>query len=611
MRSKKLIWHIFPINLCITLGAIYLVTWFGSVTLQNFYHTQKTQALEDRARLIEGQVSDFLSSRREKELEEFCRMAGRKSSTRITVILPSGTVVADSNEDAARMENHGDRSEIISALNGTTGSSIRFSATLAKKMLYVAIPLYPGIENANERKADPFGVLRLSFDVSSIDEILEGVQLKIVFGAIILAMIAAAGTMVVAHRISRPLERMKDGAERFALGDFKKPLVATDDMSLEVRALSESMNRMARQLEERFNTILQQRNEQNAVLSSMLEAVIVVDTNEKIVGINKAASKLFNIRSQDAAGKSIQEVIRNIQLQAMVREILASDTAVVDEVVVNKSGSEFFLQTNGVKLFNNTGECFGALMVMNDVTRLRRLENVRRDFVANVSHELKTPVTSIKGYAETILDSALEDADQTKKFLEIIVRQSNQLHAIVDDLLSLSKIEQDTDKEGIVLTRGKVKYVLNAAVQVCSLKAKEKDISLNIDCPEDLEVAMDSTLMEQAVANLVINAVKYSDPGSQVKIWGYEIDQDDKEMLAISVQDYGVGIGKEHLPRLFERFYRSDKARSRKLGGTGLGLAIVKHIAQAHNGTVSVESEIGKGSVFTILLPVSHDDEVS
>ncbi|MCK5195866.1 MAG: PAS domain-containing sensor histidine kinase, partial [Desulfobulbaceae bacterium] len=232
-------------------------------------------------------------------------------------------------------------------------------------------------------------------------------------------------------------------------------------------------------------------------------------------------------------------------------------------------------------------------------------------FVANVSHELKTPVTSIKGYAETILDSAFEDADQTKKFLEIIVRQSNQLHAIVDDLLSLSKIEQDTDKEGIVLTRGKVKYVLNAAAQVCSLKAKEKDISLNIDCPEDLEVAMDSTLMEQAVANLVINAVKYSDPGSQVKIWGYEIDQDDKEMLAISVQDYGVGIGKEHLPRLFERFYRSDKARSRKLGGTGLGLAIVKHIAQAHNGTVSVESEIGKGSVFTILLPVSHDDEVS
>ena len=403
----------------------------------------------------------------------------------------------------------------------------------------------------------------------------------------------------------------KDGAERFALGDFKKPLVATEDMSLEVRALSESMNRMARQLEERFNTILQQRNEQNAVLSSMLEAVIVVDTNEKIVGINKAASKLFNIRSQDAAGKSIQEVIRNIQLQAMVREILASDTAVVDEVVVNKSGSEFFLQTNGVKLFNNTGECFGALMVMNDVTRLRRLENVRRDFVANVSHELKTPVTSIKGYAETILDSGFEDADQTKKFLEIIVRQSNQLHAIVDDLLSLSKIEQDTDKEGIVLTRGKVKYVLNAAAQVCSLKAKEKDISLNIDCPEDLEVAMDSTLMEQAVANLVINAVKYSDPGSQVKIWGYEIDQDDKEMLAISVQDYGVGIGKEHLPRLFERFYRSDKARSRKLGGTGLGLAIVKHIAQAHNGTVSVESEIGKGSVFTILLPVSHDDEVS
>ena len=605
MRSKKLIWHIFPVNLLITLGAMCLVTWFGSATVQSFYHSQMTQDLEDRARLVEGQVAHFLSSGREEELEEFCRMAGRKSFTRITVILPSGKVVADSNEDSGKMENHGKRPEVVSAFNGITGASIRFSATLAKKMLYVAIPLYPGAENANEKKANLLGVLRLSFAVSALDEILKGVQVKIAFGAIIVAMIAAIGTMVVARRISRPLERIKEGAEQFAQGNFEKPLVSTDDMSLEVRALSESMNRMAMQLKERFDTILQQRNEQDAVLSSMLEAVIVVDMNEKIVEINKAASELLNIQSQNAIGKSIQEAIRNVQLQGMVHEILASDTAVVDEVVVNKSGNEFFLQTNGVKLRNTSGECFGALLVMNDVTRLRRLENVRRDFVANVSHELKTPVTSIKGYAETILDSGLEDTEQTSKFLQIIVRQSNQLHAIVEDLLDLSRIEQETDKEDIVFICGNVKDVLQAAVQLCSVKAQEKDIAINLDCAATLSYAMDPILMEQAVSNLVVNAIKYSDPASCVEIRGYKTDQAGEEMIAISVQDYGVGIGKEHLPRLFERFYRSDKARSRKLGGTGLGLAIVKHIAQAHNGTVTVESELGKGSVFTIFLPIT------
>jgi len=604
MQSKRLVWHIFPINLLITLGAMFLVTWYGSVTIHSFYNVQMAEALEDRARLIEDQVNDFITSERIKELEEFCRKSGRKSFTRITVILPSGSVIADSNEDASMMGNHDNRPEIMTALEGGTGSSIRFSATLAKNMLYVAVPLY-GETGVSNKGKDLLAVLRLSLPVSAIDHILQGVQVKIAIGALLVAIVAAIGTMVVARRISRPLELMKEGAERFAKGDFEKPLVLSIDMALEVKTLGESMNHMATQLEERINTILQQRNEQNTVLSSMLEAVIVVDTKQKVVGINRAAAKLLNVRIQDASGKSIQEVVRNIHLQRLVGTILASDKAVEEEIVLDKEGEELFLHTNGVKLFNSNGESFGALMVLNDVTRMRRLETVRRDFVANVSHELKTPVTSIKGYAETILDSGFGDAGQTKKFLEIIVRQSNQLHAIVDDLLSLAKIEQDTGREGITLTSGTMRDVLNAAVQVCSLKAKEKDIALNMDCPEELEVAMDATLMEQAVTNLVINAVKYSDPQSQVKIWGYETDQDGKEMVAISVQDYGVGIGKEHLPRLFERFYRSDKARSRKLGGTGLGLAIVKHIAQAHNGTVTVESELGKGSVFTILLPIN------
>jgi two-component system phosphate regulon sensor histidine kinase PhoR len=243
---------------------------------------------------------------------------------------------------------------------------------------------------------------------------------------------------------------------------------------------------------------------------------------------------------------------------------------------------------------------------MNDVTRLKKLENIRRDFVANVSHELKTPITSIKGYAETIIDGGMEDREQDKEFLNVIVRQADRLHAIVDDLLSLSRIEQETEHDQIQLVNGSLKEVLLEAFEVCEIKAVEKQISLELDCPDDVQVPMDGPLLEQAVVNLLVNAIKYSHEGGRVAVTVSHGEAEDQGTVALSVRDFGVGIEQKHLPRLFERFYRSDKARSRKLGGTGLGLAIVKHIAQVHNGTVTVESELGEGTVFTILLPFSQ-----
>ncbi len=607
MKSIKLIWHIFPANLLITISAMLAVSWYGSASLQKFYLQHMEEDLLAKAYLVEKQITGFMNVDKRDSLETFCRKAGRKSATRITVILPSGIVIADSDEDYLKMDNHGKRPEIITAQAGQRGASIRFSSTLGERRLYIAVPLTASQPELERNPDNPIlGILRMSVSIAAIEKALHHLQTRIAFGALIVALIAALITMAVSRTISRPLEKMKESAERFAKGQFDPPLTTSDKVALEVGALGGAMNRMAEQLQERINTIIQQRNELETVFSSMLEAVLVVDTRKRIINVNRAGAGLLGIKQIEAPGKSIKELVRSMDLQRLVSNVLANEDIVEDEIIIADDSKNRYLRTNGVKMYDGNSVCMGVLLVMNDVTRLRRLENVRRNFVANVSHELKTPVTSIKGYAETILDSSLENVEQTRNFLKIIVRQSDRLGAIINDLLDLSRIEQESRKEGIQLTPGSIKNVLDEVVEICLLRAEEKNITITMDCPENLQAPINEPFLEQALTNLLINAIKYSDTDSRVELRGERRQQNDREMVAISVRDYGAGIGKKHLPRLFERFYRSDKARSRKLGGTGLGLAIVKHIAQAHNGSVSVESELGKGSIFTLYLPANN-----
>ncbi|HET6881209.1 MAG TPA: ATP-binding protein, partial [Pirellulales bacterium] len=259
------------------------------------------------------------------------------------------------------------------------------------------------------------------------------------------------------------------------------------------------------------------------------------------------------------------------------------------------------VQANGTALRDPYGRPIGAVIVLNDVSRLRQLENLRRDFAANVSHELRTPITSIKGFVETLLDGAMANPPDAERFLNIIGRQADRLNTIIEDLLSLSRIEKETESGGIVLSVGSLAKVLQAAVNDCSARAAERDVQVVLDCPSDISARMKADLLEQAVINLLDNAIKYSEPGKQVWVRGYR----EEHLATIAVEDQGSGIAEEHHTRLFERFYRVDKARSRKLGGTGLGLAIVKHIALAHRGQVAVESQVGKGSTFFIRLPAA------
>jgi two-component system phosphate regulon sensor histidine kinase PhoR len=362
------------------------------------------------------------------------------------------------------------------------------------------------------------------------------------------------------------------------------------------------MDRMAELLDEKIEAIVTQRNQLETVFSSMVEAVIAIDTEERVISINEAAAELFGVDKKAAPGKIVQQIVRNVQLQQHISRTLAARESVIDEIVLQGASGDRFLQTNVVLLGNGAGENVGVLVVMNDVTKIRRLENVRRDFVANVSHELRTPITSIRGYVETLLDGALDIREDAVRFLEIVLHQSERLGTIIDDLLALSKIEEEEKEGAISLSPGSLRPVLEAAVQTCRLQADQAGITVVIDCPEEVMAEMNATLLEQAVVNLLVNAITYSRQGGEVTVQVTVGVAEKAGRVCIVVRDNGIGIAKEHLPRLFERFYRSDKARSRAHGGSGLGLAIVKHIAEAHNGEVEVKSMEGKGSEFTLVI---------
>ena len=294
----------------------------------------------------------------------------------------------------------------------------------------------------------------------------------------------------------------------------------------------------------------------------------------------------------------MQEIIRNSDLRRLAELALASEQSVEDDIVL-RGHQDRILQVCGTSLRDLKGRSIGAVLVLHDVTHYRHLENVRRDFVANVSHELKTPIASIKGFVETLLDGASENPEDAKRFLRIVAKQADRLNQIIEDLLSLSKIEQSEEQANLPLEEAGIKDILDAAVNDCLAPAAERRIRINVSCDTDLLANINARLLEQAVVNLLDNAIKYSEPGEEVLITARALANE----VLISVTDHGCGIDRDHLPRLFERFYRADKARSRKLGGTGLGLAIVKHIVQAHRGRVSVQSTPGKGSTFTIHLP--------
>jgi two-component system phosphate regulon sensor histidine kinase PhoR len=591
MKKKRLFWQLYTSNFLIIFLALFAFTFLISHSFKNILLTQVSDDLQSRALLLHDEILDWMHIDNGSRLDAHCDDLGRRSSTRLTVVLADGTVIADSERDPAVMDNHGTRPEVSGALRGKLTMSTRFSATLKQITMYAAVPL--------RQNGRIIGVVRTAVPVQRVEESIQSLQWQIVLGGFVITLLAGIISLIISRRITKPVERLKEGAHRFAEGDldFRLPVPESEELS----DLAEVMNTMAAQLQDRITIIVQQHSQQDAVLSSMVEGVIAFDKEERLININHSAAALLKVDPEKVEGKSIQEVVRNIGLQRFVEDALSSDRA-TEGYVTLVDDVERFLQVHGSILKDESGLPIGVLVVFNDVTELRALENVRRDFVANVSHELKTPITSIKGFVETLLDGAIHDKQDAIRFLGIVSKQADRLNAIIEDLLSLSRIEQAGEQEEIPLTRSSVADVLTSAIQICENNAAKKSIRLHLDCAAEVTALMNPPLFEQAIVNLLSNAIKYSDDGRNVWVNAEGVEDGN---VRIEVMDEGYGIEAEHLPRLFERFYRIDKARSRKMGGTGLGLAIVKHIAHAHHGHVEVQSSPGSGSTFTITIPGS------
>jgi two-component system phosphate regulon sensor histidine kinase PhoR len=583
-------WKLFAATLLPVLAALALIGAYTSGAVRRLYFERATADLEVRTRLIEKLLPDSLPCAPSDELTRYVRELSRDAQARITVMNTVGRVTADSQEP------HGSESvpytpEVAEALRGRTGTAQRYSATSHRELLYVAVPLY--------RQGNLSGVLRTALPVADIRGSLHRVNLRIIAGGVLIALLTVILAFFYARRMSRPLEEMTRNAGRLATGDLAVRLDVPN--SAELAGLADTLNHMAEELDIKIRTVTQQRNEQQAILASLREGVIALDNRERVLFVNRAAASLLALDPRRASGRLLQEVCRVSELHHFARSIVPGLPSPLESELRLTSPAPAILQVRGTELCDAAGTRIGVLLVLHDVTHVRRLENLRRDFVANVSHELKTPITSIQGFIETLREDPQAQPEAVREFLERIARNAERLNVIVEDLLTLSRIEREDELGLIQRAPHDLRPIAEAAVAAVNDKARAREIAIHLSAGEVVMASVNPTLLEQAIVNLLDNAVKYSEAGGTVHV---EIARCGDE-AAVHLRDQGCGIAAEHLPRLFERFYRVDMARSRRLGGTGLGLAIVKHIAQAHGGRVAVESAPGKGSTFSIFLPLA------
>ncbi|MBN2135288.1 MAG: PAS domain-containing protein, partial [Acidobacteria bacterium] len=581
---------LYPSYIIITLVSIVAITSYINLKVKDFYYNQKTEYLFNQCVILRNALNKDIENPNSTQLQPKIRTFAKGSDIRITIVALSGQVLADSMENPTVMDNHSDRPEIIQAIeNSQKGSSMRYSYTLEEEMMYVAVP----VSSPDSGKA--IAVIRSAQSIESIEDTLSQLYLQVMLSGLVVIIFAAALSLMVSTMIHQPIKSIEKSMAIFSSGNLEHRVAPSK--TKEFTNLADSINTMAANLNSQILMYTRQKNEQDAILASMIEGVIAVDTDEKILKINKAAANFLGTTVEKSKGKLIHEVVRNTELLDFVNETLQKEGNIQKELSFNENGIKY-VQAHGTSLTDTSGEHLGALIVLNDITRLQQLENIRRDFVANVSHELKTPITSIKAAAETLKDDGFEDKTQSFGFLDIIINGADRLYAIIEDLLSLSRIERHTEKNDLDVDEHQWNDVIHSAIKNCSIKAGEKEIELVNKCKKGIKGIFNYHLIEQAITNLVDNAIKYSDNNKKVEI----NCTDAGDEYCISVKDNGFGIEQQYLPRLFERFYRIDKARSSKLGGTGLGLAIVKHIAEAHHGTVEVESTFKKGSIFKIFL---------
>ncbi len=515
------------------------------------------------------------------------------SGIRVTVIASDGRVLADSQADPSTMENHAGRPEIQDAFAKGNGQSIRRSATINRDLLYYAV-----------RQPVPGGtpvVLRFALPLQTVDEVLWEFRKRLWLASLVVLLVTGAAALLISRSLSDRVDRLTAFSRRVAEGDFRP--IDADRSGDALEALAVSLNETAARLDRTIRTLTEERNLSSAILGSMVEGVAVVNASERLLFANPGFEEILDLDVPPQSGSALVEIVRQTELLEAVRQVLKGEPRVETEIVTGTLRQRFFAVTVAAV---TAAETSGAVIVLHDITELRKLERVRRDFVANVSHELKTPLTAIQGFAETLLAGAIDDPKNRVRFLEIILDHSRRLARLTDDLLRLSKM--DADRLDLEIQRLGVAHFVESCVETAQRPAAEKDLRISVNLQERLpDIAADRRRLAEVLQNLLDNAIQYTSPGGQIMLSASA----DAGEVKFTVSDTGIGIPQADQPRIFERFYRVDVARSREVGGTGLGLAIAKHLVEAHGGRIWVESEVGQGSQFYFTVPIFDSERSS
>lgn len=554
-----------------------LIVYISYTTIRSHYIEDLTMDLQVYSKLLESELVQYDLLQDKNEINNLIKDFYYKSKVRITIIDKSGVVIFDSNELPSEMENHKNRPEILGLSKSTIGNSIRHSNTVQEDMLYVA-----RLVNINEKQY----YLRTSFFVHKMNKLLYEVRTEIIEISVIVYLISILGLIFFIKNISNPIKQLSEASKKVAEGNFDvKVKIKSND---ELGDLSVNFNNMNKRLKKLFNKVNSQKEQLDTLISEIQEGLVVLNSRGRIKLYNDSFTNLLGI--DNLIGKKLTKLIENRHLKHLLEEVISNDNSITREIQVGNR--QFLCSTSWIKMKNE------VIILFHDISEFHRLELIKKDFVINVSHELRTPLTAIKGFSETLIDEI--DNKEQKHYVEIISRHTNRLIRIVNDLLHLSELEQTTIS--LILEKTSVDVLLNNVYNLFLQKSIEKGIEfiLLIENKERI-LEIDNFRIEQLLVNLIDNAFKYTDKG-KIKIISKELNN--KQVFII--EDTGIGIPKDDINRIFERFYTVDKSRSRRVGGTGLGLSIVKHIALLHKGLIEIESEVNKGTRFIISIPFTQ-----
>lgn len=579
----KLFWQLSLTFLGLLLAAVLAVDLYTSRVARREYLRISFEELEILTRLSRAQPPSTEPAA--AQAAWVSRMA--QGGARVTIVAADGRVLADSAEDPAAMEDHSNRPEIQQALATGEGRAVRRSPTLGRELIYLALRL--------EDVAGQPIVLRFARPLQEVDEQLGEFRRRLWVGWLVVLLFAAGFSFIAARRFSSRIERLKEFSARVAGGNFTPlPVVRRGD---EVDALGRTLNDTAAQLDRTIRSLTDERNRTAAILSSMIEGVAVVNAEERVLFVNPAFAHILGLDPVAEMGRPLVELVRDSELLGLVKHAIAERATVSGEVVIGTVRQRSFAVTASPVQAEDSS---GAVLVLHEVTEQRRLERVRRDFVANVSHEFKTPLTAIQGFAETLLGGALDDQHNRRRFVEIIRDHALRLARLTDDLLRLSLIE--IGKLEFHIEPVSASALIESCVETARLKASQKQLTVRMDCPAQLPLVLgDANRLLEVLQNLLDNAIQYTPAGGQITVRAQAAEQE----VILTVADTGIGIPQAEQERIFERFYRVDAARSREVGGTGLGLSIARHIVQAHGGRIWVESAVGQGSRFHFSVPLA------